>query len=56
MKQGASTSPILFNLLIKKIIKIFEARELGLKIGDEFVGLLAFADDIVLIAENYEQS
>ena len=24
--------------------------------GEEFVGILAFADDIVLIAENYEQS
>ena len=54
MKQGASTSPILFNLIIKQIIKIFEDRALGITIGGEFVGILAFADDIVLIADSYE--
>ena len=54
MKQGASSSPILFNLIIKQIIQLFEIRELGIKIDNEFVGILAFADDIAMIANSYE--
>ena len=54
MKQGASSSPILFNLIIKQIIQMFENRELGIKIDNEFVGILAFADDIAMIANSYE--
>ena len=33
---------------------MFEARELSVKIEDEFVGILAFADDIAMIANSYE--
>ena len=56
MKQGASSSPILFNLIIKQIIQMFEIRNLGIKVEDEFVGILAFADDIAMIANSYEQA
>ena len=50
VKQGASTSPILFNLLVKQIIILFEQRRLGLTIDNHYTGILAFADDIVMIA------
>ena len=56
MKQGASTSPILFNLIIKQIIQMFEDRNLGVKIENDFVGILAFADDIAMVANSYEQA
>ena len=46
----------MFNLIIKQIIKIFEDRDLGIKIENEFVGILAFADDIAMIANSYEQA
>ena len=35
---------------------MFEIRDLGIKVEDEFVGILAFADDIAMIANSYEQA
>ena len=37
------------------MIKIFEDRNLGIKIENEFVGILAFAADIAMIANSYEK-
>ena len=55
VKQGASTSPILFNLLISRIIRVFKAQGLGAFIGNTYVGLLAFADDIALVCRSFEE-
>ena len=35
---------------------MFESRNLGVKIENDFVGILAFADDIAMVANNYEQA
>ena len=56
VKQGASTSPLLFNLLIQQIIINFQRQRLGVFIDDVYVGLLAFADDIALICCSYAEA
>ena len=55
VKQGASSSPILFNLVIQKIIHEFIRNRRGQCIGREYVGILAFADDIAIIDNNLKE-
>ena len=56
--QGAPTSPTIFNLAIDHILKEIAdpdlEKEFGFKIDDEVghINILAFADDIVVIAKN----
>ena len=35
---------------------MFENRNLGVRIENDYVGILAFADDIAMIANDYEQA
>ena len=46
----------MFNLIIKQIILMFENRNLGVRIENDYVGILSFADDIAMIANDYEQA
>ena len=52
LKQGCSLSPILFNMYINDLCKAIKATGKGVKVGDECVSILLFADDLVLMAEN----
>ena len=52
LKQGDSLSPILFNLVLQKVIHSIKMVPSGLKIGKEQLNVLAFADDSVLIGKN----
>jgi len=45
-------SPILFNLTLQKFIQNIKMIPSGIKIGKEQLNVLAYADDIVLIAKN----
>ena len=49
LKQGCSLSSILFNLYIHEINSL----DIGIEIDTEKVCILANADDVVLLAENY---
>ena len=52
-RQGDVTSPTAFSLLINDLLKELNSSDLGVKIdNDLIVSVLAFADDIVLLAEN----
>jgi hypothetical protein len=50
VRQGDPLSPTLFCVFINSLIKEINELQLGIKIGNTQVAILAFADDIVLIA------
>jgi hypothetical protein len=52
LKQGDPLSPILFNLVLQKVIQSIKMVPGGVKIGEEQVNILAYADDIALIGKN----
>ena len=52
LKQGCSLSNILFNMYIDDLIKNINALDIGIDIGNEKVGILVYADDVVLLSEN----
>ncbi len=54
-RQGDVNSPTCFSLLINDLLKELNSCGIGVKINSELiVSVLAFADDIVLLAENPE--
>lgn len=50
VKQGGIVSPVLFCVYIDGLLQSLDNLGVGCFIGDIFVGILAYADDIVLIA------
>jgi hypothetical protein len=54
-RQGDSISPILFNLVLEKVIREMkiEPRE-GIKLRDSNIPLLAYVDDVVLMDESQD--
>ncbi|KAJ1518843.1 hypothetical protein ONE63_011547 [Megalurothrips usitatus] len=51
-KQGDPTSGLLFNLIIDDLLDELEEHCEGVKVGETRVKALAFADDLVLLAED----
>ena len=54
VRQGCVISPTLFNLYIEELIVRIRKSEKGVKVRDKRLGCLAYADDVVLMAENKE--
>ena len=52
LRQGCSLSPLLFNIFINVLALEIKACGKGVKIDDDTVGILLYADDIVLLADN----
>jgi hypothetical protein len=50
VKQGAVLSPVLFCIYVDDLLVLLSKAGVGCFIGPNFVGALAYADDIVLIA------
>ena len=54
LRQGCTLSPLLFILFMEEFIRRIKKLNLGIKIGEEKLGTLLFADDIILLAESKE--
>ena len=52
VKQGCPLSPILFNLIIDELIIRLKQLQIGVKLGENLISVMAFADDLVLISEH----
>jgi len=49
LRQGDSMSPVLFNIVLEKVIRAMNVGpDEGVKLQDSSIGLLAYADDLVL--------
>ncbi len=53
-RQGDVTSPTAFSIVINDLIKELKYTGLGVSINDMTVCILAYADDIALIADSQE--
>jgi hypothetical protein len=54
LRQGDALSPIIFNIALEKVIRESHIEENGVRLGGCKIGVLAYADDIELLAENKE--
>ena len=49
VKQGGVLSPILFTVYIDNLTKILKQKNVGCKIGNKFLGVFGYADDLTLL-------
>lgn len=51
VRQGCVMSPTLFNIYLEELFVRIRKADIGVKIGQKKLGCLAYADDVVLMAE-----
>jgi hypothetical protein len=52
LRQGCKLSPLLFDIFIDGLVDEVKRTGKGVRYGDVIIGILVFADDIALLAEN----
>lgn len=53
LRQGDALSPVIFNLVLEKIIREINLCE-GVELGRSTINILAYVDDIALLGKNIE--
>lgn len=54
LRQGCTLSPMLFTLIMEELVQRIKGLEKGIQINQDILGVLVFADDVVVLAENRE--
>ena len=54
VRQGGILSPFLFKLYINSVIESIAEMEIGCRLGYTRLNILAYADDVILVADNKE--
>ncbi|KAL4092204.1 hypothetical protein QTP88_026743 [Uroleucon formosanum] len=55
LRQGDALSPILFNLVLERVVKEINVNNQGFKLQNSSIKLLAYMDDVVLLREYQER-
>jgi len=55
VRQGGILSPVLFNIYVDGVINSLQQSDMGCHIGAEYVGCIAYADDIILLSASVLQ-
>ena len=54
LRQGCTMSPLLFSIFLEELNQRIKKTGLGIKINEDILSLLLFADDAIIVAENLE--
>ena len=54
LRQGCTLSPLLFMIVMEELMQRIKNTGVGIKIGEEILNILLFADDVVLLTESRE--
>ena len=49
VKQGGVLSPVLFTVYLDNLLKTLKQRNIGCKIGNSYLGVFGYADDLTLL-------
>jgi len=55
LRQGDAMSPILVNLALEKVVKDATIDIDGVRLGEKNIGILAYANDVLLLVEIKDQ-
>ena len=53
VRQGSLLSPFLFRFYVRNLMKMTVSSRIGCNIGGTFINLLAYADDMVILAPSW---
>ena len=55
IQQGSLLGPTFFNLVMNKLLELLENNKSGCRVGGEFAGAFAYADDLIVLSSSVMQ-